>query len=320
MKYFGVIFTLMMMLFSNQLMAENETNLTAEQEQYIAEANKILDSLNPQQGEIKLPNGVATLKVPENFYYLSPEDTETVLVKIWGNPPGGEKTLGMIFPTGVTPYDNTAWGVTVEYVEDGYVSDEDADKINYDELLSDMKESTANASQERIKQGYDAISLIGWAAKPYYDEKTHKLHWAKEIKFGSQEINTLNYNIRVLGRKGVLVLNFIAGMDQLDMINSKIDTVLKIADFNEGSRYADFNPDIDTVAAYGIGALVAGKVAAKVGILATILLFLKKLWIFLLIGAGAFVKKLFSRKKNDEIIEETVVNENIDKDDTEIKQ
>jgi uncharacterized membrane-anchored protein len=318
MKYFGVVFTLMM-LFSNQLVAENEANLTTEQEQYIAEANKILDSLDPQHGEIKLPNGVATLKVPENFYYLSPEDTETVLVKVWGNPPGGEKTLGMLFPAGVTPYDNTAWGVTVEYVEDGYVEDEDANDINYDELLSEMKESAASENEERMQQGYDAINLVGWAAKPYYDKETHKLHWAKEFKFGTQEINTLNYNIRVLGRKGVLVLNFIAGMDQLDMINSQIDTVMKIADFDEGSRYADFNPDIDTVAAYGIGALVAGKVAAKVGLLATILIFLKKFWILLLFGAGAFVKKLFGRKKKDEMIEEPVLDENVENEDTESK-
>lgn len=318
MKYFGVIFTFMM-LFSNQLMAESEANLTTEQEQYIAEANRILDSLNPQQGEIKLPNGVATLQVPENFYYLNPKDTETILVKVWGNPPGGEKTLGMLFPVGVTPYDNDAWGVTVEYEEDGYVSDEDANDINYDELLSEMKESTAYASEERVKQGYDAISLVGWAAKPYYDKNTHKLYWAKEIKFGIQEINTLNYNIRVLGRKGVLVLNFIAGIDQLNMINSQIDTVLKIADFDEGSRYADFNPDIDTVAAYGIGALVAGKVAAKVGILATILLFLKKFWIVLLIGAGAFVKKLFGRKNKEVMTETSTVSEDIEKEDPETK-
>ena len=318
MKYLGVIFTLMM-LFSIQLVAENEANLTTEQEQYIAEANKILDSLDPQQGEIKLPNGVATLQVPENFYYLNPKDTETILVKVWGNPPGGEKTLGMLFPVGYTPYDNDAWGVTVEYEEDGYVSDEDANDINYDELLSEMKESTAYASEERMKQGYDAISLVGWAAKPYYDKNTHKLYWAKEIKFGTQEINTLNYNIRVLGRKGVLVLNFIAGIDQLNMINSQIDTVLKIADFDEGSRYADFNPDIDTVAAYGIGALVAGKVAAKVGILATILLFLKKFWILLLIGAGAFVKKLFGRKNKEVMTENSTVSENTEKEDPESK-
>jgi uncharacterized membrane-anchored protein len=36
------------------------------------------------------------------------------------------------------------------------------------------------------------------------------MYWAKEINFGGDSENTLNYNIRVLGRKGVLLLNFIA--------------------------------------------------------------------------------------------------------------
>jgi len=293
------IFFALMIVFLNDSFAEQDINITAEKAQYIVEAKKLWESLNPQHGEIKLPNGVATLQVPKDFYYLSPKDTETVLVQIWGNPPEGAKTLGMLFPEGSTPFDRDAWGVTVEYEEDGYVSDENANDIDYDDMLSQMKEDTDNASKERVKQGYDAISLVGWAAKPYYDKETHKLHWAKEIKFGDQEVNTLNYNIRVLGRKGVLVLNFIAGVDQLQLINSKIDTVLKIADFDEGSRYADFDPDIDTVAAYGLGALVAGKVAAKLGILATVLIFLKKFWILAILGVGGFFKKLFGKKEED---------------------
>ena len=42
----------------------------------------------------------------------------------------------------------------------------------------------------------------------------------EQIKFGDTEENTLNYNIRVLGRKGVLVLNFIAGMESIYMKTS----------------------------------------------------------------------------------------------------
>lgn len=276
--------------------AEENQELTAEQQAYIEQAKTLLASLKPQHGKIKLSEGAATLNVPDNFYYLDPKDTETVLTQIWGNPPGS-KTLGMLFPSDKTPFDQDAWGVTIEYEEDGYVSDEDADEINYDELLSQMQSDTAAESQERVKQGYESVELIGWAAKPYYDKAAHKLHWAKELKVGTYETNSLNYNIRVLGRKGVLVLNFIAGMDQLPTINSQIDTVLKIAEFDQGSTYTDFNPDIDKVAAYGIGALIAGKVAAKVGLFATILLLLKKVWIFLILGIGAFFKKLFGRKE-----------------------
>ena len=295
MKYFGIIFTLVL-LFSSQLTAATEDGLTTEQQQYMTEVKKIWDSLTPRTGEIKLPNGVATLQVPEDFYYLSPADAETVLVKVWGNPPSGTKTLGMLFPKGATPFDEKVWGVTISYSEEGYVSDEDADDIIYDDLLSQMQDSAKAANEVRVKQGYEPINLVGWAAQPYYDKATHKLHWAQEIQFEGQENNTLNYNIRILGRKGVLVLNFIAGMDQLSLIDSKIDTVLNIANFDAGSRYADFNPDIDEVAAYGIGALIAGKVAAKVGLFATLLILFKKFWIILLLGIGAFGKRLFGWK------------------------
>lgn len=273
----------------------NEAN-TAEQKEYIAWAKGVWDSLDRQTGEIKLPQAGATLNVPEDFYYLNPQDSKKVLVEVWGNPPG-QDILGMLFPADMTPFDNSAWAVTIEYEEDGYISDEDADEIDYTELLGQMKNDTQAASEERVKQGYEAIELIGWAANPYYDSDSHKLHWAKEIKFGSQNINTLNYNIRVLGRKGVLVLNFIAGMDQKELIGSKLNSVLELAEFDQGATYTDFNPEMDKVAAYGLGALVAGKVLAKTGFFALALVFLKKFGVVIVLGIGALFKGLYSRKK-----------------------
>ncbi|MDH5473659.1 MAG: DUF2167 domain-containing protein [Gammaproteobacteria bacterium] len=289
-------FVALLVLLSQPVLSEQQS-LTAEQEQYIAAARKIWDSLDRQQGDVKLPNKIATLKIPENFYYLNPQHAETVLVDVWGNPPGaGSDTLGMILPSEQTPFDEGAWAVTIEYIEDGYVADENADEIQYDELLSQMKQETRIASQERVKQGYEAIELIGWAATPFYDKSSHKLHWAKEVKFGVNPDNTLNYNIRVLGRRGVLVLNFIAGMEQKQLIDANIDTVLALAEFDQGSRYEDFDASVDKVAAYGIGALVAGKVIAKTGFLAAALIFLKKFGILFLLAAGALLKKIWQRK------------------------
>ncbi len=269
--------------------------LTEEQQQYLSWAKGIWNSLDRKQGKIELPGGVATLNVPDTFYYLGPDDSEKVLVDVWKNPPG-EKPLGMLFPTGSTPFDSNAWAVTIEYEEDGYVSDKDADEINYDELLADMQRSTTAANEERTKAGYDPVKLIGWASKPYYDKQTHKLHWAKELKFGDEPAHTLNYNIRVLGRKGVLVLNFIADMDQHEAIKSNLSQVLAMADFNDGYRYEEFDPSIDKVAAYGIGALVAGKLLAKAGLFAMALVFLKKIGL-LIVAAGAVAAKLFKRNK-----------------------
>jgi len=299
MKKLMVMLMLFVSISTQFSVASAEGNITQEEMQaiYNSAVKKIWDGFDKQHGEIKLPNGVATLHVPDNFFYIGPEDTEKMLTQIWGNPPSSARTLGMLFPSDATAVGQETWGVTIEYQEDGYVSDEDAEDIDYTELLTTMQENIEASNKERQAQGYEALHLVGWAASPYYDKVSHKLHWAQELQFGTQPNNTLNYNIRVLGRKGVLILNFVAGMDQLSMIDEQIDTVLNIAEFNEGSRYADFNPDIDKVAAYGIGALIAGKVAAKLGLLATILLLFKKFWLLAILGVGGFFKKIFGRKE-----------------------
>ncbi len=274
-----------------------EEQMSPEEAEYMAWAKELWDSLDRQTGEVELPNGVATLQVPEQFYYLNPADTQKVLVEVWGNPPGQEK-LGMLFPAEQTPFDNEVWGVTIDYEEEGYVSDKDADDIDYDELLESMQEETEAASLERIEQGYEGIKLVGWASPPFYDKTSHKMHWAKEIKFGDGErVNTLNYNIRVLGRKGVLVLNFIADMSQKELIEQQLSRVMAMSEFNQGSRYDEFDPDIDQVAAYGLGALVAGKVAAKAGLFAAALIFLKKFGVIIFIALAALFGKLFKRKE-----------------------
>ena len=270
-----------------------------DEEKYYAWATELWESMEPQTGEIKLDAARAVLNVPENFYFIDSADSEKVLVEVWGNPPD-QNVLGMLFPADMSPFDYNAWAVSIEYEEDGYVSDADADKIDYDDLLKQMKADTAASSSARVAEGYESIELVGWAAPPYYDATEKKLHWAKEIKFGEQaEENTLNYNIRVLGRRGVLVLNFIASIEQKAEIESNIDDVLALAAFDQGSTYSEFDPDIDQVAAYGIGALVAGKVVAKTGFLAMAIVFLKKFGIFVVFGVGALLKRLFFRKKSD---------------------
>lgn len=290
------LFTAVVLLLASCVIAQ-EPELSAEEQQYLQEAQQLWDSLNKQTGEITLPGGIAQLAVTENFYYLDPNDAKTVLVDVWGNPPeNAYGLLGMIFPAGSTPFDDDSWGVTIEYEQDGYVSDKDADDINYDKLLKQMKKDTRAANEERVELGYEPIELVGWAASPYYDEANHQLYWAKEIRFGDYDVNTLNYNIRVLGRQGVLVMNFIAGMNQLDEINQNLDEVLQLAQFNQGQRYEDFDPSIDEVAAYGLGALVAGKLVAKTGLIAAALIFLKKFGVVILIALGAVFSKLFRRK------------------------
>ncbi len=69
-------------------------------------------------------------------------------------------------------------------------------------------------------------------------------------------------------------------------------------EFDQGKRYDHFDVSIDKVAVYGIGALIAGKVAAKAGLLAGGLLLLKEFGVLLLAGLAAVgrgLKTLFVR-------------------------
>lgn len=285
---------------SAQETAASETATSSSDEE--AEAQRLFAiwrALKPQRGSVQLSGPGAVLHVPEEFAFFNQQDAGRILEDLWGNPPD-DTVIGLIMPSQVTAFDEESWAAVISYEPMGYVPDDDADSIDYDELLVEMQQDTRDGNEERTKQGYPAIELIGWAQPPFYDKAEKKLHWAKLLQFQGGEGRTLNYNVRVLGRRGVLVINFIAAADQLPTIRKEVPKIMALANFNQGSRYADFDPDIDEVAAVGIGGLIAGKVLAKAGVFAALLAFGKKFIAIIALGIAAALAKLpamFRRKK-----------------------
>jgi uncharacterized membrane-anchored protein len=110
------------------------------------EIRALSERLKYQQGQIPLGDGLATLKLSEVFRYVDPAGTETLLSGIWGNPASPQRPLGMIVPAGFDPFSRQAWCVVIRYQEDGYVKDDDAEKINYAKLLKQMQEGTRETS------------------------------------------------------------------------------------------------------------------------------------------------------------------------------
>jgi uncharacterized membrane-anchored protein len=248
-------------------------------------------------GTITIGDGLATFEIPKGFKYLNPEQSNYVLHDLWGNPPS--ESLGMIFPEEASELIPTTWAIEISYDEDGHVKDDDAKDIKYDELLKEMQEQIKEAAPERKKAGYPTFQLTGWASPPFYDSESKKLHWAKKLLFEGDSTETLNYNIRILGRKGVLVLNAIGGIEQLNEIKTNVRPVLASVNFKEGNRYADFNESTDKVAAYGLVGLIAGGVLAKTGILAKLgIVFVKfaKVIVLGIAALGGAVVKFFKGK------------------------
>ncbi len=278
--------------------AETET-WTAEDE--AAWVKEFEGSLNYQQGTLSMLNGQVSVTTGDKLRFLGAEDAKKLLSEGWGNPPD-DSTLGMILPADISPFDyDNSWAVEIYFEEDGYVSDKDASGINYDKLLKDMQADTNDANAERVEAGYDKVELMGWAVQPRYDATSHKLYWAKEIEFNDDPEHTLNYNIRVLGRKGVLNLNVIASLEQLPEVEAALPSILQTVNFTQGSRYEDFNKSTDKVAKYGIAALIAGGVLAKKGFFVALIAILAKSAKLIVIGVvalGGTVARMFGRGKS----------------------
>jgi uncharacterized membrane-anchored protein len=264
--------------------------------------DSIEKTLHYKTGAITIGDNIATITVPRGFTFLESSEAKYVLEDLWGNQKG-QSPLGLLFPEGSTASNPANYVFVVEYEAMGYVKDNDADKINYDDLLKELRESQAKANIDRKTAGLSTMDLVGWAATPHYDKERKLLYWAKEYKVEGEEEHTLNYDIRVLGRKGVLILQAVSSMAALDSVNKNVNNVLSMVSFTEGNKYSDYNSKTDAVAAWTIGGLVAGKILAKVGFFAVILKFLK----FIILGVAAIGGGIWRfitgrRKKEEEFV------------------
>lgn len=265
-----------------------------------AAAAQFLAGLHFTGGETKVHEAGATLKLGEQFKYLGASEAQKVLEEFWGNPPD-PSVLGMVVPAAVSLADAHAWAVVLTYNDDGHITDEEANEIDYAALLSEMQQGTAAENEARQAQGYPPIELVGWAAPPRYDAAQKKLHWAKELRFGGAAETTLNYDIRVLGREGYLSMNAVASIGDLATVQDGMQRLLQLTEFDSGHRYADFDEGTDKLAGYGLAALIGGAVAAKSGLfakLAALLIAGKKLILPIIVGIGALFARLFKRKKD----------------------
>lgn len=259
----------------------------------------IEQGLHPRFGDVAIPQAGAMLHLGRDFYYLGPDEARRVLVDIWGNPPdsaGG--VLGLVLPAGRTVTDNV-WGAVVTYDGSGYVTDDDAKTADYDKVLTDLRAGEAADNKARAEAGYPTMHLVGWAQPPSYDQATHAVIWARDLRVANEPVDSLNYDVRLLGRKGVLSLNMLSDMAHLADVRAAAATFGRTAQFTAGGTYGEFDAAKgDKRAGYGLAGLVAAGVgiaaAKKLGVLAIVLGFGKK-FILLFAIAGAAVKRFFGK-------------------------
>jgi uncharacterized membrane-anchored protein len=257
----------------------------------------------PIEGPHKVDAGHdVMIDLPADYLFLDAPQAKKFMEKL-GNL-WNDDLLGVITKGGAT------WIVTVRYTEDGYVKDDEAEKMDADEILGAIKEGTEEANKERSKRGFKGLNVMGWSEPPRYERPVHHLVWGINGHTEGDDDNTINFNTRVLGRKGFVSLNLIDGAKTIEASKPSVAALLAATSFKTGSRYEDFDSKTDKIAEYGLAALVAGGAGAaalklvKVGLLAkfggkllAILIAGKKAIVLALLAVGAFFKKLFGGKQ-----------------------
>ena len=230
--------------------------------------------------------GVAELKLPEGFGAVSGEDARRIS-EAMHNPARGSDS-SMIFPV------DGSWFLRFSFDDMGYVKDDEKSSLDADAILASIREGTEEANKERAKRGWSAIRVVGWHQRPHYDEQTHNLTWAVRGE-GSDGHPVINYDTRILGRRGVMRVKLVSSPEELPQAIAQFRTLLGGYGFMKGNRYAEWTQG-DKVAAIGLTALITGGAAAvvvKSGLGKTLF---KVLGIAALGGLG-FLGKLFKRNK-----------------------
>jgi uncharacterized membrane-anchored protein len=246
-----------------------------------------------RQGKGNL-GGKAEVAIPQG-YRFTPGDGTRKLMEMNDNPPT-QRELGMLATEG--PGD-PPW-IIFEYDESGYVKDDDKDKIDADDMLAKLREGQVQGNKYRREHGMPELEILGWVVPPRYNEKTHNLEWATRLKSLGSDGISINYNTRLLGRKGVMEVTLVCKPADTEKMIAEQEKILAGFNFIEGERYAEFREG-DKVAKYGLTALIAGTgafAAAKMGLFGKLGLVFAKLGkaaILLVVGVLAGLKKLFGK-------------------------
>jgi uncharacterized membrane-anchored protein len=238
------------------------------------------------EGPRKVDLGVqAELEVPEGALFADGPATRRVLERS-GNLTTGRE-LGMLLTDEAQ--------VLFQFDPVGHVKDDDKDQLDAAKMLESLRSGQEEANEELSRRGMPQLSIDRWQVKPHYDAATHNLEWGPVVKNLENGRETTNYNVRLLGRRGVMEVTLLSDPPKLDAVLPWFRTVLTRHAFKKGEDYASFMKG-DKVAEYGLAALITGgavAVAAKTGLLS-------KFWKVIVLGIAALVaalKKLFSRNR-----------------------
>ena len=146
--------------------------------------------------------GKAKLQIPDKYRFLDAKDGGKFL-KLTGNLPQDESILY-----------GPGWWAVMGFDAVGFVKDDE--KVDPDQLLSQLKGRDQEENEQRKKIGEPALHTLGWSIPPHYDATSKHLEWGLRIRADGDQSDTVNYTVRLLGRTGYESATLVSSPETLD--------------------------------------------------------------------------------------------------------
>ena len=239
---------------------------------------------------------IATLTLQPGLIFLDKDDTVANELSYGGVP--SYKEIGSVFPMD----ENETWAVFFDYDDIGHIPDDEKNDIDADALLQSYKDGTKEANKEKEEANH--LFVDRWDVPPTYDDNLHSLKWSLLAHDNNNE-TIINYNVRILTREGYISAVLVSDPEHLAEDRKSFENiVLSNVTVNPGQSYADYDETTYKLAEMGLTGLIVGGaglvVAKKAGLIAVLVVFLKKFGIIVVVAIGGLFKFLRGKgKKKD---------------------
>lgn len=242
-----------------------------EQDMMLAVSQLNFDAIPKEYG---FKNANQRYNLPEGWVIYSGEDARKLLFYI-----NGADTYRDV--SAVALSDDFTYQVIFSYFDEGYIDDSDWQKLDSDDLMKGVIESTTEGNEMRAANGVAAVNVKGWVEEPTYDRSRDVVRYI--IKAESEGESILNSVALKLGREGFTRITLASPAGIPSEASNTLTAALDSHSFDDGFLYSDYEPG-NRMAGIGLASLVALTAGSKngkgiaAGLMATLLIFAKKLW------------------------------------------
>lgn len=212
-------------------------------------------------------------------------DCSGVDAMIWGQVPGADTTI------------------VEEPNNGGYVTFEDWEGEDKATVIADIEESMRIGLQAQSKATGSDIAFTGWSVHPTLDREKQMMYYATNLRWDGED--NVNITATVFDRRGYvefMIVPSAAAVTPAEVEKLITNTLAGYAPA-PGESYAAWvdGDKVAAVGAVGVLAALAGvqySKGAATGLMAALILFLKKAWFILLLPL-VWLKNLFRRPSSD---------------------